>query len=63
MWLAEPTPPLSLILQGSSGTREATSRVPGLVCDLKAAPRDLQGVRNCLLCESRSRRFSFGTIF
>lgn len=29
------------------------SRVPGLVCDLKAAPRDLQGVQNCLLCERK----------
>lgn len=53
MWLAEPTPPPALVLQGLSGTRDAMSRVPRLVCDLKAAPRDLQGVRNCLLCERK----------
>ena len=53
VWLAEPTPPPSLVLQGSSGTRDAMSRVPGLVCDLKATPKDLQGVQNCLLCERK----------
>lgn len=64
VWLVEPTPPTP-VLQGSSGTREATLQgARAGVGDFKAAPRDLQGVRHCLLCERVGpRRFFISTIF